>query len=559
MTGTSHQPVSAGAPGQARRAQHQRFQWLLAACVLVMAGITGAGLWAIAVAWRNVLDHASTVFRYRTAERARSIESALSATRAELAFLVQSAPMTGLDAALLSDEPREVRWRRMWAEGALILFLRAHPEVAHLIITMREEEGPAEETLLAAGRRGGVPVAWRPSGASALASATITTFADLARPGTDAQAVLLIAGLDPAALIAAHGGGEGDVSCALRRADGGPLDSSERAEDPGGASGGERLLRAEAPVDVEGWSLPGPWSLACARPESSAIGVLAPMVSRYRLTLAINLGVMILTVILGLLTIRQIQRSERLEWAASEELRVREVERQLFHSERLATVGRLAAGFAHEINNPLEGVYNYLHLASDAAGRGDTEAASRRLAQVREGLERVSGVVRQILDHSDPAAGSMSRVDLRKAAAQALDLVRTRKEFAGIRFEVDIEAGTPEVGGHTVLLGQVLLNLILNACEAQPDGGEVTVRMRGTEDRVILEIADRGPGLTAQEAARIFEPFYSTKGSTGLGLSICHSIVRQHGGDLSASAREGGGALLRLSLPVRGAGAGGAA
>jgi signal transduction histidine kinase len=459
--------------------------------------------------------------------------------------------MAGLDRALLSDEAREVRSRRLWAEAALILFLRAHPEIAHLIITLREDGGPGELTLIAAGRRGGVPVAWRPSGASALASAAITTFVDLSRPGTDERAVLLIAGLDVGMLLDTHDVGTDDVTCALQRQDGAPLDSSGPDEDAGEAASGGRLLRAEEPVAAEGWSCPGPWALSCAQPESSAVGVLASVVDRYRLTLALNLGVMSLTVFLGMFAIRQIRRRERLEWAASEESRVREVERQLFHSERLATVGRLAAGFAHEINNPLEGTVNYLHLAEEALGRGDAEAAGRRLAQVHEGLERVSGVVRQILDHADPATGSMSRIDLRKGISQALDFVRTRKEFKGIRFVVNLEDGPSEVAGHEALLGQVLLNLLLNACEAQPGAGEVKVTMRREDEAMVLEIADRGPGIKQEDAARIFEPFYSTKGSTGLGLSICHAIVRQHRGELSASEQLGGGALLRLSLPAQ--------
>ncbi len=93
------------------------------------------------------------------------------------------------------------------------------------------------------------------------------------------------------------------------------------------------------------------------------------------------------------------------------------------------------------------------------------------------------------------------------------------------------------------------MNLILNACEAQPAGGEVRVSTRCEEERVVAEIADRGPGVPREDRARIFEPFYSTKHSTGLGLSICYSIVTQHGGDLAVLDRDGGGAIFRLSFP----------
>jgi len=96
----------------------------------------------------------------------------------------------------------------------------------------------------------------------------------------------------------------------------------------------------------------------------------------------------------------------------------------------------------------------------------------------------------------------------------------------------------------------VLTNLALNACEAQPEGGEVRVSAERDGDRIQVEIADRGPGIAPEDMARIFEPFYSTKGSTGLGLSVCHTIVSQHGGELKAQDREGGGTVFRLSLPT---------
>jgi signal transduction histidine kinase len=102
------------------------------------------------------------------------------------------------------------------------------------------------------------------------------------------------------------------------------------------------------------------------------------------------------------------------------------------------------------------------------------------------------------------------------------------------------------------MLGQVALNLVVNACEAQPGGGEVRVSSRRDDGHAVAEIADRGPGIKADDRARIFEPFFSTKNSTGLGLSICHSIVGQHGGVLEALPREDGGTVFRLTLPAAG-------
>ncbi len=143
-------------------------------------------------------------------------------------------------------------------------------------------------------------------------------------------------------------------------------------------------------------------------------------------------------------------------------------------------------------------------------------------------------------------------MDLNRVVAETMDFVRSRPEFARTRFESALEDAVIVVEGNAVMLSQVVLNLLVNACEAQPGGGEVTVSSRRSERSVHVEFADRGPGIPAADRQRIFEPFFSTKASTGLGLSICHSIVRQHGGELVALPREGGGALLRLTLPAGG-------
>jgi signal transduction histidine kinase len=135
---------------------------------------------------------------------------------------------------------------------------------------------------------------------------------------------------------------------------------------------------------------------------------------------------------------------------------------------------------------------------------------------------------------------------------QTSEFVRSRPEFGAIRFEIRVPAGPILVRGAPALLGQVFLNLLVNAGEAQPAGGEILVEARGTPAGVVVEVADRGPGVAAEDAARIFEPFFSTKNSTGLGLSICYAIVGRHGGDLAVEPREGGGARFRIRLPAAG-------
>ena len=525
-----------------------RLKWLTVMLAAAVVAVNAAGVWGIAVARRDALEQAVRLVRLEVAERARSIESVLSSARADLAFLTGSPAFFTLESALASAEPREVRWGRLSAEGALLLFLRGHAEVMHL--TARSSRGTP---LVQAGRRGGVPVLWRSTGqdrAAPPAARISALFSFDVAPNSRGEGVALEAILDDGALLSRVRAGKDDLNvCELREAKGVLL-----ARDPGGAwHAGDPVpqgwISAAAPLRAEGWNAASPWRLVCARPAGGALALLDPVTRRYRMTLGLNVAVMALALLLGSFALQQARRRERLEASAREETRVREVERQLFHTERLGTVGRLAAGMAHEINNPLEGMSNYLSLAVDALTRDDTSAAKRHLDRVGEGLERAAGVVRQVLAHADPAVSPMAPLDLNAVITLSVDFVRSQREFRRIVFHTSLASPSPIVKGSQVTLGQVFLNLLLNACEAQPSGGEVTISTHQAEETALIEIADRGPGVPAADTARIFEPFYSTKESTGLGLSVCHSIVRQHGGTMTVEGRAGGGALFKILLP----------
>jgi signal transduction histidine kinase len=213
-------------------------------------------------------------------------------------------------------------------------------------------------------------------------------------------------------------------------------------------------------------------------------------------------------------------------------------------------VGQLAAGIAHEINNPLEGMANYLTLAQDALARGDTASAAQRLRGVQQGLQQAAGTVRQVLTQSEPGQAARQPVDVNRILADTVEFIRSRREFAGIRFGVALSEGSLPTLGNAIMLGQVASNLLLNACEAQPSGGAVDVVSRRDGGTVVVDVADRGPGVPESDRFRVFEPFFSTKQSSGLGLSVCHAITRQHDGDLKVLPREGGGAVFRMTLPA---------
>jgi signal transduction histidine kinase len=527
--------------------------WLTLLSVGAVAAVSLAGLWSIAVARRGVVEEAARLFRLETEARAHAVEGAVARSRVDLVFLTGSSAIARLGEGPLHSGSREMEWRRVGAEAALLIFLRGHPEIQRISILV----GKANP-IMQAGWRGGVPIAWIPPSdtreavepPSARVRPRVFGVFALDTHAATPQALRLVAEIELGAVLAptAPGAAEGTRQCRLLDAAGRTLAGSV----PEGTDSTHQgdAISADADVRAAGWSSPSPWRLKCVQSRATTVALLEPLSRRYRLALGLNLGVMGLTLLLGFMTVQQLRRRERLESQAREETRVRELERQLFHSERLATVGRVVAGIAHEINNPLEGMLNYLTLAQEDIARGDKPSAERRMNGVREGIERVAAIVEQVLGHADPATAPPSPVELTSLIRQTVAFVESRRDFAGITFSVDLPEDLLLASGRSVMLGQVLMNLVLNACEAQPGGGQVRLSAARIEGRIQVEIADRGPGIAREDLARIFEPFFSTKGSTGLGLSVCHAIVAQHDGELKARNREGGGAVFSLTLPA---------
>ena len=519
----------------------RRARLFITLAVLTVAAVNAAGLWSIAASRRASADEAARLFRVGTETRARTLEARLAGTRADLAFLAGSSLVTRILPA--GDAPAADRSAHLDAtESALLLFLRAHPEVTRL--ALRADDG---RSLVEMGRRGGVPILWvasNPAGVEAVspdrpllaAVVPLTPAAGGAAPGGSAR---LEAEIAPSVLL--------DEPETGARAVGAPPTRRACCWTPPGRRWPAARPRWPSPA----WRPPPPSASRAGRrcrPGASAARSRRPSPwpswSRWPRVIAprssLNLGAMALAVLLGSLAVRAVAQRERLEGQAREEARVRDLERQLFHAERLTTAGRLAAGIAHEINNPLEGMSNYLSLARGALERGDVEAARRRLDSVREGLERAAMVVRQVLAHADPAKAPAHRAGP-EPGARGSDGVRALA--AGVRGRPLRERARRRAPGGGRQRDHA------RAGRAQPDrqrlrgaagrrrgAGRRRARSRAARE---AEVADRGPGVAAADRERIFEPFFSTKNSTGLGLSICHSIVRQHGGRLEVAAAAG--------------------
>jgi signal transduction histidine kinase len=252
-------------------------------------------------------------------------------------------------------------------------------------------------------------------------------------------------------------------------------------------------------------------------------------------------------------------RLERARREALEKLAV--AERHRAQSEKLATVGRLAASVMHEINNPLAFVRSNLEfLRTEVLAHGLPEEARAELHEVfeetRTGVERIRQIVQDLK--------GFSRMDVEEPSECALaDVVSDAARLAGMRLKhvaklkVEVPEGLPEVFATRRRLAQVLLNLMVNAGdaleEAKVQGGEVRVTGAVEEGRVVLRVEDNGPGIAPEVLPRLFEPFFTTKGpekGTGLGLTISRELVERFGGTLRAENRPEGGARMLLEFPL---------
>jgi len=513
-------PVS---PGLARSG----FRWTAVLPLTLLLAINGLAIGTVLAARGRAKATAALELAGRTDRHARALETALASTRGDLLFLAQSGSLRRLVDSADDPDPYRQRWERLDAEAAVLLFLRSHPEIERIVVLGRERD-----VLVAVGRRGGAPIAVPAPPAGALPSRS-------PRPGqSDPGVPELRVDLAPTGLLQRVMPGDGGYD--LRE------EATESEAD--GPAGGE--LTASATVRDPAWNPPIAWALRAREAEGDLLRSVEHLASDFRNTVLLNVGLVVLASLLGWLALREVRAVERLRAEQRSLEKVRDLELGLLHRDRLASLGRIAAGIAHEINNPLEGMSNYLRLVEDDLEAGDARSARTHLAGVGRGLERVAGIVRQTLSQAGDGHGAKEAVDLRSIVERTVDFARDDPKARGVA----VRSAPPEICipvlANSTTLGQLLLNLILNACEAQPEGGEVDVRVEAANGRAALTVEDRGPGLAPGDAERVFEPFFSTKGSTGLGLFLCHAIAADHGGTLRAVNREDGGARFVLELPL---------
>ncbi len=230
---------------------------------------------------------------------------------------------------------------------------------------------------------------------------------------------------------------------------------------------------------------------------------------------------------------------------------LRRAQEQLLHSEKMAALGQLVSGVAHELNNPLTAIIGYSQLLTSEV----TERGAGYVEKLLRQAQRTNRIIQNLLSFSRQHKPERRTININEVIEETLVLRDFDMQVSNIRLERQLEPGLPSVSADVHQLEQVFLNVINNACDAlkeTPNGfGRLRVRTYSEGLWVIAEFIDNGPGL--REPARVFDPFYTTKSvgkGTGLGLSICYGIVKEHGGEITAENTATGGAAFRIRLPA---------
>ncbi len=235
--------------------------------------------------------------------------------------------------------------------------------------------------------------------------------------------------------------------------------------------------------------------------------------------------------------------------------RSEELQFELLQAQRLATVGRLAAGAAHEINNPLAVISGQLQMLKAQAEKTDTDGNDiKRYDTMMRKVDIISRIVSDLLTYGRPQKPQIKPLRLADIVSQALDAVRHRRGFAGIKVELDLPEDLPAVRADPQQLGQILINLLINAELAMSEGGNLRISARPAHNnQVSIQVSDNGHGIAPDILPTIFDPFFTTREGqegTGLGLSIVHSLVEANHGRINVSSTLNQGSTFTIFLPA---------
>ncbi|HXF06272.1 MAG TPA: ATP-binding protein [Blastocatellia bacterium] len=226
------------------------------------------------------------------------------------------------------------------------------------------------------------------------------------------------------------------------------------------------------------------------------------------------------------------------------------LQRQLVHTERLAATGHMAAQIAHEVGTPLNLVSGHIQVLKSRMSDDD---ANRRFDIILQQIARIERIVRQFLDSTRQLKAEMVPVHIGPLLQQVVEMAAPTLESRKIEVTTRFDSKVPVIRGSPERLQQVFINLIDNSLDAMPSGGQLVILIRAEDHQVVIEYQDSGLGMTPDVLSRAFDPFFTTKqdkGGSGLGLAIVRQIIHEHGGEILADSRPGGGSRFVITLPV---------
>ncbi len=235
------------------------------------------------------------------------------------------------------------------------------------------------------------------------------------------------------------------------------------------------------------------------------------------------------------------------------EKKLQETHLQLVSSEKMASLGKLAAGIAHEINNPLGGILIYASLMMEDLPEGDPKRGD--LARIVQEAGRCKDIVKSLLEFARQTEPKMEPVDINRAIVEGLFFLENQALFHNIRIVKNLDPSLPPAMGNSGQLKQVFMNIVINAAEAMHGTGSLTITTYPATDRnsILMEFTDTGEGIPEENLSRIFDPFFTTKDvgiGTGLGLATSYGIIEDHGGKILVKSKVGEGATFMIELPT---------
>ena len=222
----------------------------------------------------------------------------------------------------------------------------------------------------------------------------------------------------------------------------------------------------------------------------------------------------------------------------------------------MASLGRVAAGIAHEIRNPLSGINIYLNTLEKIYDRPDSRPKVEQiLSQLKSASRKIESIIRRVMDFSKPGEPKFTMTDINKPVEEAVNLSAVTLRKSGIKLQMSLAENLSLCKVDHNLIEETVLNLINNAAQAMKpmeEGKQINVTSASEHNRIIVRISDSGPGVPKDIRDKILDPFFTTKSdSTGIGLSLCHRVIDDHGGSLTVSGSDLGGAEFRIEIPIK--------